>query len=68
MSDAANQVLGKTFVATNYVDIRLALGGERDWDFDWVRFEVAQAQVPEPGTMALAGLALFGLAAFRRRH
>ena len=68
VSYAANQVLGKTFVATNYVDIRLALGGERDWDFDWVRFEVAQAQVPEPGTMALAGLALFGLAAFRRRH
>lgn len=62
-------VLGKTFLASNYVDIRLALGGERDWDFDWVRFEVApSSSVPDSGsTLAMLGLGLaaFGLA--RRR-
>ena len=30
----------QTFNANEYVEIRLALGGERDWDFDWTRFDV----------------------------
>jgi hypothetical protein len=30
----------RTFSAGATVDIRLALGGERDWDFDWTRFYV----------------------------
>lgn len=30
----------RTFSAATTVDIRLALGGERDWDFDWTRFYV----------------------------
>jgi hypothetical protein len=30
----------RTFEAAEYVEVRLALGGERDWDFDWVRFDV----------------------------
>lgn len=61
--------LGKSFLATNYVDIRLALGGERDWDFDWVRFEAqpATATVSLPGTLVLFGLGVIGLAAARRR-
>jgi len=47
-------VLAKEFFATNYVDIRLALGGERDWDFDWVRFDVLPAEtVPLPGALSL---------------
>lgn len=29
-----------TFDANATVEVRLALGGERDWDFDWVTFEV----------------------------
>jgi hypothetical protein len=29
-----------TFTAAEYVEVRLALGGERDWDFDWTRFDV----------------------------
>ncbi len=29
-----------TFAAGQTVDVRLALGGERDWDFDWTRFYV----------------------------
>lgn len=30
-----------TFAANEMVEVRLALGGERDWDFDWTPFEVA---------------------------
>ncbi|MEX0672535.1 MAG: hypothetical protein WD175_00535, partial [Candidatus Paceibacterota bacterium] len=30
----------ETFEADEKVEVRLALGGERDWDFDWVSFEV----------------------------
>jgi hypothetical protein len=29
----------RTFEANSTVEVRLALGGERDWDFDWVTFE-----------------------------
>lgn len=31
-----------TFSADEKVEVRLALGGERDWDFDWVTFYVDQ--------------------------
>lgn len=38
----------RTFEAEEYVEVRLALGGERDWDFDWTRFDVlADAQTKE---------------------
>lgn len=51
---------------TSTVDIRLALGGERDWDFDWVRFYTAP--VPEPGTVIVwSVLGMCGLGV-RRRH
>jgi hypothetical protein len=33
-------IVTETFTANSTVEIRLALGGERDWDFDWVTFEV----------------------------
>ena len=33
----------RTFDATEKVEVRLALGGERDWDFDWTEFDVAAA-------------------------
>ena len=62
-------VIGQVFNATQHVDIRLALGGERDWDFDWVRFEVLPPLPPEPPvpavpvpTMSAFGLGLIILA------
>jgi hypothetical protein len=33
-------VVTETFEAFETVEVRLALGGERDWDFDWTTFEV----------------------------
>lgn len=60
--------LEKTFFANNYVDIRLALGGERDYDFDWVRFYVT-APVPDSGTtLAMLGLGLVGMFGFGLRR
>jgi hypothetical protein len=38
----------ETFAAEAKVEIRLALGGERDWDFDWVTFEVADPSEEGP--------------------
>lgn len=36
----ANLTGNKTFTAGHKVEIRLALGAERDWDFDWTTFSV----------------------------
>lgn len=50
----------QTLTAFNYIDVRLALGGERDWDFGWTRFDVPEGQaapIPVPGA-AVAGLGL----------
>lgn len=35
----------RSFNATEKVEVRLARGGERDWDFDWVTFNVLEAPV-----------------------
>jgi hypothetical protein len=61
--------LAQVFVATQFVDIRLALGGERDWDFDWTRFE-AQSSVPLPAALPLfaTGLGGLGLLGWRRKR
>lgn len=41
-------IVTRTFDATSTVEVRLALGGERDWDFDWVIFEA----LPDASTKA----------------
>jgi hypothetical protein len=48
------------------VEIRLALGGERDWDFDWVGWEVAAVPVPAALPLLLGALGLMGFAARRK--
>lgn len=41
----------RTISASSYIEIRLALGGERDWDFDWTRFDV----IPKITTPTITG-------------
>ena len=58
-----------TFNAGETVEVRLALGGERDWDFDWTSFPVeGAATVPAPGALGLLGVGLLGFAMVRRRR
>jgi hypothetical protein len=40
----------RTFEADTVVEIRLALGGERDWDFDWTPFPVGPLPPTDPTT------------------
>ncbi len=42
----SQQTTIKTYSADEYVEIRLAFGGERDWDFDWTRFDVLPVPIP----------------------
>ena len=62
----------ETFSPVNsFVDVRLALGGERDWDFDWTRFYVESSQtgnqVPVPAPLLLMSLGLAVLGLWRRK-
>ena len=43
-------LLDKVFSALSLVEVRLALGGERDWDFDWTPFSVPSAPAEPMGT------------------
>lgn len=56
---AATESTTRTFTANTLVEVRLALGGERDWDFDWTGFRPGAAVVPLPAA-AWAGMALMG--------
>lgn len=57
----------QTFSANQFVEVRLALGGERDWDFDWTRFDVQPVPLPAAGWLLLTAFGGLGLAARRRR-
>ena len=57
-----------TFTVNGYIEIRSALGPERDGDFDWTRFDAIP--VPLPGALLLFGSALagfFGFSKLRKR-
>ncbi|PWJ12106.1 VPLPA-CTERM sorting domain-containing protein [Jannaschia seohaensis] len=64
---AGTSGLGLTFFANETVDVRLALGGERDFDFDWTTFNVAPVPVPAALPLLLAGIGALGLVARRRK-
>lgn len=58
---AAPDVVVRTFDADETVEVRLALGGERDWDFDWTTFEaLSDAQTKDDCTDG--GWAAYGFA------
>lgn len=58
----------RSFTAASTVEVRLALGAERDWDFDWTSFSVLpRTAVPTPGALGLLMLGLAGIAAGLRR-
>ncbi len=62
--------IGMTYFANNTFEVRLALGGERDWDFDWTSFDVGPvAAVPLPAglPLLLGALGAFGLVSKRRK-
>jgi len=42
-----NDVAEQTISADEYVEVRLAFGGERDWDFDWTRFDTLYSRTAE---------------------
>lgn len=58
----------KTFFVAEggLVEIRLALGAERDWDFDWTGWEVAPIPGPAALPLLLGALGLMGFAARRK--
>jgi hypothetical protein len=51
-----NETWQKTFYGEDYVEVRLAVGAERDWDFDWTKFDfgkipfVRSAEILTPAT------------------
>lgn len=65
---SGSSVLNQVFLVTQYVDVRLALGGERDWDFDWTRFEAQQVSSPASLPLFGVGLALLGFVSRKRRR
>lgn len=47
VSVTSGATVDRTFTGlSEKIEIRLALGGERDWDFDWTRFDVAPSITP----------------------
>ncbi|OQA67573.1 MAG: hypothetical protein BWY36_00676 [Candidatus Diapherotrites archaeon ADurb.Bin253] len=69
--DSSTSPFTQTFDADEYVEVRLAVGAERDWDFDWTKFEVLpNVIVPEFGAIVAMLTALGALGVFfviRRR-
>jgi hypothetical protein len=49
-----------SFSANATVEVRLALGGERDWDFDWVEFTVGPTDPTTKADCNKGGWADFG--------
>lgn len=61
-----NETKQLTLQAENYAEVRLAVGAERDWDFDWTQFEVIQAPFIRSAeiTSPLVGEEVFGTVSF----
>ncbi len=58
-----NNTIQKTISVEHYVEIRLTFGGERDWDFDWTRFDALYPRSAEI-TSPVAGEEVSGIVSF----
>jgi hypothetical protein len=65
---SGTSLLGVILGATSYVDIRLALGGESDFRFDWTRFYVAAVPLPAGLPLLAGGLGLLAVFGIRRKR
>jgi hypothetical protein len=62
----ANSTLTQSFAANEYLEVRSAFGPERDYDFDWTRFDAQAVPAPAALPVLLIGFGAVGL--MRRRQ
>ena len=67
VSVGANNNLIQSFSANNFVEVRSAFGPERDYDFDWTRFNAAAVPVPATLPILLIGMGAIGVMGRRRK-
>jgi hypothetical protein len=57
-----------TLFANSMVEVRLSLGAENHWDFDWTAFAVQPTPLPAALPLFASGLGAIGLLGWRRKR